>query len=194
MFKNFLTKIIFTKLIWLTCVLIYVSVPAYGHDVLVGSVPNKNQTLLESPTEILLTFNNNLFDIGASFAVRDANNVEYSTGEAVILDNTVTQNLRSDISSGEYTVAWRVVSSDGHPISGSYSFFVNLGKTDELSEPSTSLSATFDEKVGNETNLANRFPVDISLLIGLALATMLVILRFMVIFWKRKYQGGKVEE
>lgn len=95
--------------------------PASAHDTLTGSSPKKDATV-ESPREIELTF---------SAAVRlprvvvtDASEKQHQTGEPRAVDNTVTQPIGGTLPNGEYTVAWRVVSSDGHPIQGTYAFTV----------------------------------------------------------------------
>ena len=43
-------------------------------------------------------------------------------GAPVLVDDTVTQPLVADRPAGTYTVQWRVTSSDGHPISGTFTF------------------------------------------------------------------------
>ncbi|MDT5026157.1 MAG: copper resistance protein [Micromonosporaceae bacterium] len=42
-----------------------------------------------------------------------------------MIDNTAYQDVYV-LRSGSYTVAWRVVSADGHPVSGEFVFAVNL--------------------------------------------------------------------
>jgi copper resistance protein C len=43
-------------------------------------------------------------------------------GAPRLVDNTVTQELQAGAPAGDYTVAWRVTSADGHPISGTFAF------------------------------------------------------------------------
>ncbi|HWS56943.1 MAG TPA: copper resistance protein CopC, partial [Actinotalea sp.] len=49
-----------------------------------------------------------------------------AVGEPVVQGTTVTAPLPSDLASGDYTIAWRVVSADGHPIQGTIPFTVAL--------------------------------------------------------------------
>jgi len=42
-----------------------------------------------------------------------------------IIDNMAVQKLRPGAPAGEYTVVWRVVSSDSHPIEGTFKFTVS---------------------------------------------------------------------
>jgi hypothetical protein len=39
-----------------------------------------------------------------------------------IVDNVASQKLKAGAPAGQFTVAWRVVSSDSHPIEGTFSF------------------------------------------------------------------------
>src|SRR5690606_39662140 len=48
-------------------------------------------------------------------------------GEPDVLGTTVTQPLRESGPSGTYTLAYRVVSADGHSISGELTFDVTSG-------------------------------------------------------------------
>ncbi|WP_410705222.1 copper resistance protein CopC, partial [Chryseobacterium sp. SIMBA_029] len=38
------------------------------------------------------------------------------------MDNNVTQNIKSGAPAGKFTVVWRVVASDSHPIEGTFTF------------------------------------------------------------------------
>jgi hypothetical protein len=50
-----------------------------------------------------------------------------SDGDAAILDNTVTQAVTPPGEVGRYTMSFRVVSDDGHPVTGKLSFTVTSG-------------------------------------------------------------------
>ena len=45
-------------------------------------------------------------------------------GRPVAAGQTVTQALRSPLEPGRYTTVWRAVSSDSHPVSGTFAFTV----------------------------------------------------------------------
>ncbi|OIQ77503.1 copper resistance protein C precursor [mine drainage metagenome] len=45
-----------------------------------------------------------------------------STGDVVLSGSTVAENLVDARPAGTYTVAWRITSTDGHPVSGSFTF------------------------------------------------------------------------
>ena len=47
---------------------------------------------------------------------------QVQTGPPRLVDDTVTQDVQGGAPAGPYTVAWRVTSADGHPVSGTFSF------------------------------------------------------------------------
>ncbi|SFS02833.1 hypothetical protein SAMN04487846_1611 [Microbacterium sp. cf046] len=102
-----------------------VASPASAHDELVSSDPAADSSLDALPAELTLTFSGELAtDPGATeLQVTDASGASLADGEPVVDGTTVTQPL-SGAASGAVTVLWKVVSSDGHPISGEFGFTV----------------------------------------------------------------------
>lgn len=100
--------------------------PANSHSSLVSATPAKNAVLTEFPTEISLTFNESLLEIGSD----NPNKVEVTNSMGDLLSGATTvagpvitaplQITGNDV----YRVKYRVVSQDGHVIDGDYSFTV----------------------------------------------------------------------
>ena len=118
--------------------------PASAHDELVGSSPAADEQFDSAPTEVVLTFSAAILPDGAAIEVVDADGENWTEGESVIDTNTLTVPLSADLPEAGYVVEWRVVSSDGHPISGAIPFAVGdaepLDPADvpaEASEPGT---------------------------------------------------------
>lgn len=99
--------------------------PAHAHDALQGSDPAAGSTLDALPAQLTLTFSAEIADDeGASVVeVTDAAGTTLVAGAPTAHDNVLTQPLEG-AASGAVTVLWKVVSSDGHPISGEFSFTV----------------------------------------------------------------------
>ncbi|WP_163541512.1 copper resistance protein CopC [Occultella kanbiaonis] len=98
---------------------------AQAHDVLLSSAPAEGETLSAAPTEVRLTFNNDILDLNAAIVLTDAEGTVL-TEEAPVVDGTeVALPVPDGVPAGVWTVTWRVVSSDGHPISGAYEFTVD---------------------------------------------------------------------
>ena len=117
--------------------------PAHAHDELLGSDPAADSTVDGLPAALDLTFSGAIApDEGASeVAVTDASGASLVDGAPTVQDNVLTQPLTGE-ASGEVTVLWKVVSSDGHPISGEFSFTVNAPAPTETATPTPTASAS----------------------------------------------------
>lgn len=94
---------------------------ASAHAELVGSEPGEAQTLTTPPRQIILTFTEAVRAGSAEVVVRGADGRSVTTGPATVADAVVQQPV--DLSSnGSYLVAYRVVSQDGHPVTGELTF------------------------------------------------------------------------
>ena len=96
--------------------------PAAAHDAAESSSPAQGASVEVVPEKVSVTFNNNPLGIGSSFSIKDAAGAEWADGPVEIVDNVASQKLKAGAPAGQYTVAWRVVSSDSHPIEGTFSF------------------------------------------------------------------------
>jgi methionine-rich copper-binding protein CopC len=99
--------------------------PASAHDQLVSSDPAADSVVTAMPAEITLTYSAELLgDAGSNVVqVTDAAGTQLADGTAIVDGTSVVQALTGE-ASGTLTVLWRVVSSDGHPISGEFAFTV----------------------------------------------------------------------
>lgn len=101
---------------------------ASAHDYLVSSSPAAGSTISESIAAVSLTFNDLVLNFnkdGSSAIVQvtgpDADTRHFETGCATISSRTITAPVRLG-ASGEYTITWRMVSADGHPVSDRITF------------------------------------------------------------------------
>ena len=103
------------------------ALPASSHEQLVDQEPKSGQVLEAGISEVRLSFSDDLISLdnsaGSEIVILDENQNPVNNGCAVI--DARTAIARADIDTpGTYQVGWRVVSGDGHPISGSFSFVV----------------------------------------------------------------------
>lgn len=96
--------------------------PASAHDELVSSTPGDAATV-EAPGEVVLRFGEPVLTLGLVVAVTGPGGGA-GQGRPVVAGATVTQALRSPAPPGRYTTVWRAVSSDSHPVSGTFTFTV----------------------------------------------------------------------
>ncbi|MEU4386282.1 copper resistance CopC family protein [Promicromonospora sp. NPDC023805] len=104
------------------------AVPASAHDKLISSDPASDQRLAEAPAEVSLTFSADVLDMGAAVVVSDAAGTEWVSAVPAVDGPTVTAVLDPGMPDAGYEIRWRVVSSDGHPITGVIPFTVGDGE------------------------------------------------------------------
>lgn len=128
-----------------------VAAPASAHDQLISSNPADGETLTTAPAEIVLTYNNEVAQIGAEVQITDPENTVV-TEIPTISGTSVTVPLWEDTVAGAYSVAWRVTSSDGHPIDGEFSFTLDLPAPESpTAEPTTEAAAPPESATESES-------------------------------------------
>ena len=114
---------------------------AQAHDVLETTDPANGSTVRTVPANIGLTFDHTPIALGSVVRVEDATGTDQADGPVSIVDNHVTQAIKPDAPEGKYKVIWRVVSSDGHPIEGTFTFTADVSNPSAAATPSTSPAA-----------------------------------------------------
>jgi copper transport protein len=98
---------------------------ALAHATLVSSTPVNDEVLKIGPTQVVLRFNEPIETAFGSVRVYDGSTKRVDQGvTSRRSDREVAVGLPSDLPRGTYTVAWRVVSADSHPVSGAFVFHV----------------------------------------------------------------------
>ncbi|SCF25001.1 hypothetical protein GA0074695_4787 [Micromonospora viridifaciens] len=98
--------------------------PAAAHNSLQAANPAKNARLAAPPAQITLKFLQKLDPAFTTIVLNDADQRKVPTSEPAVTGTTGTVTISQPLANGSYTVAYRVVSADGHPVQGSYSFTV----------------------------------------------------------------------
>lgn len=101
--------------------LVVSAVPAAAHNVLTGTTPTSGGQVGATPRSVVLTFDQPAVAMGTQVLVTGPSG-QVQTGPPRLVDNTVTQDLQGGAPAGTYTVAWRVISADGHPVSNTFTF------------------------------------------------------------------------
>nr|WP_225443280.1 copper resistance protein CopC [Lolliginicoccus lacisalsi] len=98
--------------------------PASAHASLVETTPSDGSRVDHQPDAVVLRFSEPITLVEDSIRVLDRNAERVETGE--IRQEPGPDHarvaLRPSLPDGVYTVAWRVVSADSHPIRGSFTF------------------------------------------------------------------------
>ncbi len=98
--------------------------PAWAHNALVDAQPAKNAKLTEAPAEVKLSFLQKLNPEFTTIVVSDAAQQKIAADPPAVAGKTGTLILSAPLANGDYTVAYQVVSTDGHTVKGSYRFSV----------------------------------------------------------------------
>ncbi|MCG5466635.1 copper resistance protein CopC [Micromonospora sp. MED01] len=119
-------------------VLLVPAAPAWAHNALRESSPTRDASVASAPARVELTFAERLDPRFTTIAVTSADKQPVSTGKPTVSGVRATQPLTPGLAAGTYTVAYRVVSVDGHPVQGSYTFTVT---TPSVPTPSVAASS-----------------------------------------------------
>jgi copper transport protein len=98
--------------------------PAAAHAELVNTSPPNGAQLARSPTEVRMTFTESVHLVDGSIRLVDQVGATVRTPTPTVDGRIVTWPMPADLPEGPYVVTWRVVSTDGHPVSGAFSFGV----------------------------------------------------------------------
>ncbi|MFA5774723.1 MAG: copper resistance protein CopC [Ilumatobacteraceae bacterium] len=97
-----------------------------AHGELLGSEPAASSVLADSPTQIVLHFNESIEPVFESIRILDSSGNEVVAADAQ-RDSTDHSTVRAPtphLENGTYVVVWRVTSADGHPVQGAFPFYV----------------------------------------------------------------------
>lgn len=147
--------------------------PAQAHDELVSSDPASGETLQSTPQEITLTYSAEIMEIGNEVRVTNSAGDVVSEGDAKAEGRGVVQNIKSSEATDEtYTVTWRVVSSDGHPIQGEYNFTVGKGAQADSSNSASESVAPAEAATDNADAKTGSTPLNIGIFAVAAFAVL----------------------
>jgi methionine-rich copper-binding protein CopC len=164
----------------LTFLLLCLFVPsALAHSGLETSVPQDGEVVKDKLSTLSLSFNT-MIESTSTFKLFQEDGQEVALAELVINEKDMVGNLSSPLEDGKYSVTWKIIGEDGHPIENSYSFSVATSNDTNAEVPSewsveennneTSIDVT--EIIENEAPSSNNMSIIlIILLIVIALGT-----------------------
>ena len=99
---------------------------ANAHAQLTSSYPGKNQVLTSIPALIWLEFDGDLLQFDKrelnKLTVTNSKNQKVDFGGTIVGGARISTKLKSSLTAGKYLITYRIVSEDGHPVQGSFSF------------------------------------------------------------------------
>lgn len=137
--------------------------PASAHARLEASSPKDGSTLTATPPEVMLRFNEPIKDSLNQVSVKSGS-TDATDGKLEVDGNTLYQPLKSTLESGSYTVTYKVVSADGHPISGSlkFSYAPPAGDDGAGSQTGSSTSGSSDSTTASSSGSSTPPPASSS--------------------------------
>lgn len=100
---------------------------ASAHAALTGSDPEQGAVLAAAPTTVTLTFNENV-SRRAEIAVAAPDGTQVKVTGVRAVDDTVSATVADVDQRGTYSASYRVVSADGHPVTGTITYDVTAGR------------------------------------------------------------------
>ena len=132
-----------------TAIATSMSATAFAHSYIGETSPVDGETVTEALQEITLNFDGNI-EQGSYIDVTSA------TGTAVDVTTTIGDGqligtFAEPLPNEEYTVDWSIISEDGHPLEGAYTFTVNAPIEEVVAEEQVTEDVTTDENETTET-------------------------------------------
>jgi copper resistance protein C len=104
--------------------------PASAHSQLLATNPTDGAAVTAPIDQVELTFNERVQGTFTTVVVSGPGSASYSDGHVQVIDDVVHQKVYP-LGSGAYSVAWRAISADGHPVEGQFHFTVTLPPGEE---------------------------------------------------------------
>lgn len=147
---------------------------AFAHAELETSNPEANSVIGAAPEVVSLTFAEQLMVIEGEpeanqAQVTDSSKMRVDNGDFQVNGNVLTVSLKPGLPDDAYTITYRVVSADGHPIEGLVDFEVSAAARSGEATPmviSEAPEATLYEVPAEEEQPANGLVVGVSVLVG----------------------------
>ena len=112
--------------------------PASAHAALIRTDPGDGSVVKTAPQRVVLTFSEGVLLSADSLRVLDPRGANVATGTPGHADgkdsgSTATVPLRPGLGNGTYTVAWRAISQDSHPVAGAFTFSIGSASKTNVS-------------------------------------------------------------
>ncbi len=101
--------------------------PASAHAVQTDSTPAEGSVVSSAPREVTVTFSEEVSMSDGSIRVLGPDGKPVDDGKVRVVKSAKVERgvgLKSDVPDGTYTVAWKAVSADSHPVGGAFTFSV----------------------------------------------------------------------
>jgi copper resistance protein C len=145
-----------------------ISVNTFAHSHLADSNPKDGEVITNSIQEIKLDFDGKIMQ-GSYIEVTSTEGASFEVDTIEIGEGQLMATLANPLPNGEYKVDWSIISADGHPLEGAYSFTVNV----PVSNTTTPTENT-EIKDGQFTDTTENSNIFMYVVIGVAVVILVI--------------------
>ena len=172
------------KKTFLAALLLAVSLSApsvNAHTHLLSTNPANGAEVTTELSSISLTYDDQI-EKGSFFDVTSSEGQNMTVDTFTVEDRVLTGSLAQPLANDSYTVAWRVISKDGHPQTGEFSFTVNV----HTEEQATSIAeqkeeqaeeATIQNEPTEKSTSSNIVFIALGLLAAIVITSLIILLK-----------------
>lgn len=124
-----------------------------AHSHFEGSNPADGDLVTEPLNEIVLTFDGQI-EQGSLIDITTTDNEKVELQDIIINESTLTGTIAEPLPNNDYQANWSIVSADGHPLEGEFSFTVNVpvseSEEEVTEEPSEAADSPEESTVDEE--------------------------------------------
>lgn len=134
--------------------------PAAAHTTLIGSDPADGTSLAAAPERVSLEFNETMQPGFSTITVIGPDGSAFQNGEITADGAVVGIGLAPLGPAGRYEIGYRVVSEDGHPVTGSVAFTLTAPGPAAAEPPGTAAPGAAASETGTPERAAPAIPAD----------------------------------
>ena len=166
------------------------SIQVFAHSHLAGSNPSDGEVKTEPVQAITLNFDGKIME-GSFIDLSTENGEAIEVTNIEIGEGYLTGTVAEPLTNNEYTVNWSIISADGHPLEGTFSFTVNVPVVDTSEKDAgKEQSNSTEEKndVANETVEKNTSEEESNsfIFVVIAIAALLLVVGFIFVVKRKK--------
>ncbi|KOP68729.1 copper resistance protein CopC [Bacillus sp. FJAT-18019] len=124
----------------------------WAHSKLETSTPPADAKLTENVSEVSVSFNENIDENLSTIKIKNEQGEAVEVAEVTVSENKMVGTLAAPLPSGSYTVEWKIVGGDGHPVDGTYNFEVDAPDAETVPETPAETSADNEDAPADTGN------------------------------------------
>jgi copper resistance protein C len=156
----------------------------FAHSHLADSMPKNGEINNEPLHEVSINFDGNIMQ-GSKMDIQNENGDQVTVSSIEIGDGVLIAKLSESLVNGAYTVNWSIISADGHPLEGSFTFVQDAPITEEVVTEATNEVPAVTEPVENNSTSSNS-PVILYVVGGLVVVLLMASSVLLISKRKRK--------